>query len=116
MDIRLQRLLPGERTRRLLQSDLPVVAQALTLALRGRAVTHVGVTRGQNYIWISGERVSLTIQEEDWLKIRPFLEDGSFDPSVVPSGFAGVDMWQDPLYQRVLDTLTPIFTEDFPHE
>jgi hypothetical protein len=65
-------------------------------------------------MWITGERVNLTVLEEDWQKIRPFFADGTFDPSSAPKGMTEVDMERDPLYQRVLAALTPIFTKDFP--
>ena len=99
----------------MLATDLPLVAQALTLALRGRAVVHPRVDHGMHYMWITGERANLVIEESDWLKIRPFIEDGTFDPDTVPKFGAGVDIEQDPLYQRVLSSLAVVFTKDFKH-
>ena len=69
----------------------------------------------------AGEEVA--VLREDWVKVAPFIEDGTFDPMLFPYKIRGVvprhpntssplvDVRAKGLYDRILGVLTPLFPE-----
>lgn len=106
------------------------MASALLEALRRRA-TISGLRRNNvEFVWIRGPRANKTILKDDWALIEPFLQDGSFTELVAPTGTGSVrwswlrrevafnsppsDGADKDLYARILNRLTPLFTEEWP--
>jgi len=125
VDVRLHDVVTGfHRARRLTQSDLSLVARGLTAAILKRGVAAPrGNRHNKGVELILGTGETLVILKEDWAKIWPFIEDGTFNPQVIPTKPRGavarfpgteagqVDLRAAGLYQRILDTLTPLFPE-----
>lgn len=125
MDVRLHDVVTGlHRARRLTQSDLPLVARSLTAVIRRRGGATSCLNRHSRAVELilgSGEKV--VILKEDWEKIWPFIEDGTFNPQVIPTSPRGIvprfpnsipeqlDWRASGLYQLILNTLTPLFPE-----
>lgn len=126
MDNRLG-ILFAKRTSRLRQQDLPDVAFAITTYLRGIVPVSVGPTTvsGAPVIALVSQWFNITVLASDWAKIEPYLRNDTFNPSVVPipymnqryereALFSPSVVTQDPLYERVLDTLKIVFPESYP--
>jgi hypothetical protein len=76
----------------------------------------------------SGAGISILVRSDDWAKVVPFLKDGSFDDLVVPVSNRSPlnrhvffdasmsDVNDAELYNRILHTLEPFFTIDFPRK
>lgn len=118
-----QKRLPKE----VLDVDLPDIAWAITSYVRGNAIVRVSTPKNVKYVRIvtkSGPDVM--IRAEHWEKILPLLQDGTFNPLIVPveAGFKGIDAStrltssttkvNDPLYKRVLFYLSQVFTTTAP--
>jgi hypothetical protein len=110
-----------------LDADIPALALAITAALRGGAQPQVQSPKNERYVRIVcpvGPDVS--VRSEDWARILPLLQDGTFNPLLVPveAGFKEFDSVtrfsasllksRDPLYRRVLFYLSEIFPEKVP--
>jgi len=118
----------GKRPVKLRKDDLGVVAQMLIAVLRHRGKADITRRSGIEAVILSDNRQRvITILKDDWEKIAPFLEDGTFDPLLTPAasdfGYLQKDVvFDEPvetqadkhLYQLILNTLTPLFSESFP--
>jgi hypothetical protein len=119
-------LVAGRRPTFLRRSDLPEAARAIVAYQRGRARVQGGQGRGIGYVHFMGPDVDVVIRREDWLKILPFIQAGTFEPQLVPVGtptvrdpavhFASgtLDLRDRVLYARVLGVLQGLFSDDYP--
>lgn len=75
---------------------------------------------------IQGLGIHVVVFRDDWARIMPYIQDGTFSPTLFPveSGFKASDPKtrfsastidvEDPLYNRVLGVLQQLFTTVFP--
>ena len=123
MDSRLSYLF-GRRLSRLRQEDLPNLALAMTVYIRGTLPVSVGSInmRGTYGIKLESKDFQVAVLAEDWKKIEPYLRDDSFFPAKYPLPYTNQvepvydpgAIVQDPLYTRILDVLTGLFPEEYP--
>ena len=124
MDVRLHDIVTGfHRARRLTREDLPLVSRALTAAILGTGAAIPRLTRHNKAVeLVLGTGETVVVLKEDWEKIWPFIEDGTFNPQVIPTRPRGVVLrspgdgtnlnWKSTgLYSLILSTLTPLFPE-----
>lgn len=125
MDTRLYSIL-DRRPKRLRRQDLPPVAKAIVSFIRKQSHASVGVSQNLAYVWLRGNDPGVVVLKEDWEKILPYIEDGTFSPTQLPVpricpldprvtyDDATLD-WQDAyLYKRVLVVLQGLFPEEYP--
>jgi hypothetical protein len=95
--------------------------------VRRQAVARAGVYRNVPYVRLTGKDLNLTILGEDWEKILPFIQDGTFNPVLVPTSShvgwlhpdrhfdsASLDARDPRFYERVLHILQGLFPDDYP--
>ena len=116
----------GQRPERLTRRDTPELAKAMTAYFRRQASVTKGVLNSVPYVRLFNPgQFSVVVRWDDWIKIIPYLSDGSFDTTIVPEPSwcflhpnrvydASVVDLTDPLYNRILTTLNGIFTVEFP--
>ena len=125
MDQRLFLLPSGQRPTRITRNDTPNLASAILAFLRKQASIETGSRYGVTYTWIHGVGINLTVRGDDWIKVLPFIQDGFFDTTLVPTSTQGtvldptvyfdgsvLDRHDLELYSRikvVLDTLFPTY-------
>lgn len=125
MDNRLFKIW-GLRPVSLRREDLPEVARGIVCLYRGKAKVTIGTTKNVPYVLISGRGLKVQILADDWAKITPYIQDGSFDQMILvteqhnvyvdpntaydPSLIDRTDM---PYYLYVLGILQGIFSESF---
>lgn len=127
VDIRVGYNVSGVRPHRLQKSDLPVVARAIIAIVREQGKAYAGVYRNVPYVRLLGEGFDLSILGSDWEMILPYIQDGTFNPSLVPAsatvGYldpsthydsATLDVRDKLFYERVLHILQGIFPDDYP--
>lgn len=116
-------ILNGRQVRRLLRDDVPIVAKAITCAIRGQARVAVDHVNNVPLVHLSSPEFDIYIRGEDWAKITPKLEDGTLNPidtAVHPTGLQSVfdsspvDIVYTSLYRRVQGLLLTLFTESTP--
>jgi hypothetical protein len=121
MDQRLSRI-HGIRPHRLLKGDLPALAKAMVSYMRKEAKVETFFVKDVACVYFSGVGVSTLVRSDDWAKVLPFLEDGTFDSKLTPvvsvrtnyneSDLA--DIYSSDMYHRILRTLDPLFPVSFP--
>ncbi len=116
----------GQRPERLTRRDTPELARAMTAYFRRQASVTKGVLYDVPYVRLFNPgQFSVVVRWDDWVKIIPYLSDGSFDTTIIPDPSwsflhpnqvydASVVDLTDPLYNRILNTLNGIFTIEFP--
>lgn len=116
----------GRRPTYLTRSDLPELARAIVAHQRGRARVQAGEGRGIGYVRLVGRDVDVVVRREDWAKIMPHVQAGTFEAQVVPVGtptvrdpdvhfaFGTLDARDHVLYARVLGVLQGLFPDDYP--
>jgi len=116
----------GQRPERLTRRETPELAKAMTAYFRRQASVTKGVLNDVPYVRVFNPGLfSVIVRWDDWVKIIPYLSDGSFDTTIVPESSwcftpsnqvfdASIVDITDPLYKRILDTLNGIFTVEFP--
>lgn len=121
VDARLA-LLNGKQPTPLLGGDLPSVAHALVCAIRKQGRASVGYWRDRPIIHLVGPGFDQYVLGTDWVKIAPYLADGTLDPLEVPTVNIGQQNFSsdrsDPvysdLYRRVYGILVSLFTDTAP--
>lgn len=126
MDNRLG-LVAQRRPSRLRRTDLPPLAEAITVYQRRLAPVRVNrtIVCGASVVTLASRTFEVAVLSEDWAKIDPYFKDDTFDvlryPPVV--GYAVLRPTQeyvpelvrrDPLYRRVLDVLLILFPDEYP--
>jgi hypothetical protein len=116
----------GRRPERLTRSDTPEVARALTAYYRRQAQVTSGVLNEVAYIRLVNPGViDVVVRWDDWVKILPYITNGTFDTTLVPIPTLfvaqpsilsdGSSIGQtDELYERILTILNRLFTVEFP--
>lgn len=116
-------IINGRRLDRLLRDDVPLVAKAITCAIRGQARVATDYINQVAVVHLTGRGFDVYIRGEDWAKITPKLADGTLDPLAVSVGTSSVqnvyddsqiDIVYASLYRRVHDLLLTLFTEPYP--
>lgn len=125
MDQRLFKI-AGRRPERLTRADTPEVARALTAYYHRQAQITKGVLNEVAYVRLVNPGVlDVVIRLDDWVKIIPYITNGTFDQTLVPNPTMFVDRpsiladastidLTDGLYERILATLNRLFTINFP--
>lgn len=125
MDARLSRYLDG-RLINLRRSDVPLVAKAIVGHVRGQYQATRNFVHNTGIVRIWGSDLDVVVREEDWAKIVPYLQDGSFNPQILPTNPihnssskvrmdpATMDQDDPEFYQRVLGVLESLFPDDYP--
>lgn len=125
VDARLFRI-GGRRPEKLTNLDLPFLAKAIVMVLRGLAVASRNTVRDVSYVRIMGESIDFLVRAEEWQLIVPFIQDGTFDPTKYPPPASfpldpkreydpgAIDLIDSALYHRVLNVLAPLFPRSFP--
>jgi hypothetical protein len=121
MDQRLSRI-HGIRPHRLLKGDLPALAKAMVAYMRKEAKVETFFVKDVACVYFSGVGISTLVRSEDWVKVLPFLENGTFESKLTPvvsvrtnyneSDLA--DIYSSGMYHRILRTLDPLFPVSFP--
>jgi hypothetical protein len=116
----------GRRPERLTKADTPEVAKALTAYYRRQAQVTKGVLNDVAYVRLVNPGVlDVVIRWDDWVKILPYITNGTFDQTLVPNPTLFVDRpstladasiidLTDGLYERILTILNRLFTVEFP--
>ena len=98
----------------------------MTAYFRRQASVTKGVLNEVPYVRVFNPGLfSVVVRLDDWVKIIPYLSDGSFDTTIIPDPSwcftrpnqvfdASIVDLTDPLYNRILNTLNKIFTVEFP--
>lgn len=118
MDQRLFKI-GGRRPERLTRADTPEVAKAITAFYRRQAQVTRGVVKEVAYVRLVNPGVfDVVVRWDDWVKILPYLTDGSFDTTTIPDPTLLVSNptfdSADGLYRRILNVLNELFTIEFP--
>ena len=79
------------------------------------------------YVRLLGRGFDVSILGSDWQKIMPYIQDGTFNPTLVPTapqtGYLNPNIQYDSatlddrdqlFYERVLHILQGLFPEDYP--
>ena len=105
------------------------MAKAIISVIRKQAKASTGVYQGLGYVWLKGQDSDVVVLKEDWGKILPYVEDGSFSPQQVPAagtqpaGYiypnrhyddSTLDQRDPYLYSRALHILQGLFPEEYP--
>jgi hypothetical protein len=127
VDQRLYRV-AGNRPHRLTRNEVPELARGLLAFIRrqalveGVAINSVGFIR----LYSEGAGVDLLVRSDDWIKLVPYLKDGTLDTTLLPvpepyvlnpvSRFDAsvLDANDRELYNRILTLLRQLFTIEFP--
>lgn len=116
----------GLRTGPLTTRELPQLADAIVVAVRGKGRVSVIDVGGAKWVRIFGNGVDVSVLEDDWRKILPFLQDSTLDPMIHPTKTSlGVDLskpfdpawisYRDEVFRsKVLGLLASLFTTAFP--
>jgi hypothetical protein len=107
MDQRLFRI-HGTRPQRLTKQDLPQLAKAMVAYMRKEASVERAFAQNIAYVRFSGVGINVLVRSEDWVKVVPYLRDGTFNAIITPVGK------DSDMYYRILRTLDPLFPADFP--
>jgi hypothetical protein len=123
MDQRLFRI-HGLRPHRLTKHDLPSLAKAMVAYMRKEATLEKYFVQNVACIHFSGVGINVLVRSDDWVKVLPYLKDGTFDAIVTPvpkvrmrvplSEANMADVYGSDMYYRILHTLDPLFPVDFP--
>lgn len=127
MDQRLFRVF-SHRPHRLTRNEVPDLAKAIVAFIRGRARVERLVVQDVACIRIFNLAAGLdvNVRGDDWVKVIPYLKDGSWDTSLFPVPEpvvlhvntyydpSVVDVNDRPLFERVLNVLDKLFTIEFP--
>ena len=116
----------GQRPERLTRRETPELAKAMTAYFRRQASVTRGVLNDVPYVRLYNPgQFSVVVRWDDWVKILPYLSDGSFDTTIVPGPSytvfhprqrfdASIIDLTETLYDRILTVLNKIFTVEFP--
>jgi hypothetical protein len=124
MDARLQ-LIHGQRPYLLRREDLSVLARAIVGISIGRVRAHTDFRASIPVVLLEGYGLRLLVRKEDWDKILPLLKEPLLYPDPKTTGYrryayshtrrdAPEETRDAPLYTRILNALSQIFTESFP--
>lgn len=127
MDQRLYRVY-GDRPHRITQNEVPELARGILAFIRKQArvdrvaVNNVGAIR----LFSATAGVDLLVRSDDWIKLVPYLKDGTLDTTLLPVAEAQVfdtsskfdssvlDVSDKELYDRILTLLNQLFPIKFP--
>jgi hypothetical protein len=119
VDIRLATI-GTSRPGKLRKQDIPNLASALVGYWKGLGTLDAGSSKNISYVRLYGPNFDVLVAGEDWVKVLPFLQDGTLGPGLFPSPGAvvdptvlqaGKDFGDSTLYNRTLSTLTTIFAD-----
>lgn len=116
----------GVRAERLTSQEVPSLAVAIVASIRGKCTVQNFTMDGERCIRLFGDGFNVVVRGSDWLKIVPYLVDGSFEPTVIPipqvvmlepdvqRDVALVTVLDSHLYNRVLTVLSKLFPIRYP--
>lgn len=122
VDLRLD-LIDGRQVANLTIDDVPIVARAITACIRKKAGIGLVYANNISIIRLLGVGFDLSIRAEDWVRIAPFLVDGTFNPEVSahpiprmdpPLSVSTIDLQDRSLYSHVVGVLSGLFPTKFP--
>lgn len=127
MDNRLQDAY-GLRPHRLTKNDAPVLARAILAFQRRQALVDKHVVQDTACIRIHNEAagINILVRADDWVKVVPYLKDGTFDTTLIPvedpvvlnpnrfRDVSTIELADRELYDRILTILLRLFPVEFP--
>lgn len=116
MDTRLFNI-RGRRPGLLRQQDLDQLARMIVAVLRKRGTAGVGVFNGAEVAILSDTEGGVAvILKEDWARILPYIQDGTFSPLLFPvaTNESAVDPIGEGIRKRVLSVLQGLFPLAYP--
>lgn len=115
----------GLRPAPLTDLDLPNLAKAIIAYERRQAHVRCGSIRGISYVHLTGLGFEALVIAEEWRKLVPYLEDGTFNTTLTPVPTKVLkpttfdannsDLSDPDYYQRVLTVLRSLFPTRVPH-
>jgi hypothetical protein len=116
------RIIGGRQLMNVTADDVPVLARVLVMLVLGVGSAASYQIGQLAVVHLTGPDVDLHVRAEDWLKIAPYLADGTFNviaeaEDLFPpeNATAAVIETQYPsLYRRVYGVLSTLFTVKFP--
>lgn len=109
------------RPGRVRKQDIPDLASALVGYWKGKGVLDAGSSKNVAYVRLHGANFDVLVTREDWVKVLPYLRDGTLGPWLFPSPSVGVmdptksvtgqDFGDPYLYLRTFTTLSQIFAD-----
>lgn len=88
---------------------------------KGKGIIDAGTSRNVRYVRLHGSGFDVLVTGEDWVKIIPYLQDGTLGPAFFASPSIGLmdptkyvtgrDFGDPTLYQRTFTTLSLIFAD-----
>ena len=108
-----------KRPGKIRKQDIPDLATALVGYWKGLGTLDAGTSRNISYVRLLGPNYDVLVTGEDWIKVLPYLQNGTLGPGFFASPGLGLDSqvltgkdFGDPtLYNRTLSTLTTIFSD-----
>jgi len=126
MDSRLPRF-HGQRLVHVRRGDCPVLALAIVGATRKLGVlVERTVYDTTPVVYLHGRGIDIVVRAEDWVKVLPYLRDGTFNPEISPLqppqylqpevmlNLSILSETDQVFYRRVLGVLEGLFPEQYP--
>jgi hypothetical protein len=121
VDVR-QDILDGRQVTFLTKDDVPILARAIVACIRKLGRIDRVRFHTVEVIKLTGVGFNLYVRSEDWLKIAPYLLDGTLNPTVTtfapptsqPIDVSTIDLQDRDLYVRVYNILLGLFPHAFP--
>jgi len=116
-------LLNHRQVANLTWDDAPYVAKAIVACIRGKSIANPVYLNNVSMVHMQGTGINVYVLGEDWLKIVPYLADGTLNPNIVAYPIIGgdpkldistIDLQDLTLYQRVVGMLRGLFPTRFP--
>ncbi len=116
----------GQRVSLLNSHDVPPLADAMTMLIRGQGRAAIHDAGGVKFVRLSGNGMSVLVLDQDWRKILPYLADGTLDPTLnpaptkltdglfIPFDSAWVNLKDVQLRARILNLLYKLFPRNYP--
>lgn len=122
MDERLS-VIGGQQVMNVTADDIPALAHAIVSLILGQGRAGSQQIAEVSVVRLIGVDFDLYLRSEDWLKIVPYLADGTLNPLVIaadpliqdqPIASALIEVQNPILYKRVYGVLTTLFTTRYP--
>lgn len=116
----------GQRVSLLTQQELPALADAMTMLIRRQGQVAIHDAGEAKFIRIAGNGMNVLVLAKDWLKILPYLADGTLDPTLNPApsqlgeelfidyDAAWVNLRDTQLRERIYNLLARLFPRAYP--
>lgn len=121
MDERL-RIIGGQQLMNVTVEDVPLLARILVMLILGTGSASSYQLGQLPVVHLTGPGVDIYLRSEDWLKIAPYLADGTLNLIAYPEDISApgsvnpflADTQFPELYNKVSGILSTLFTTKFP--